>query len=100
MIPLWRLLILAAALTVRYCISFSLLLFLILCVGVNGLGTSLVGRLEELLGCVNLVEPVSAFSVSLAISTCASLETVDSNKRNNRAVFLLIAVDSSSRLQK
>ena len=38
-----------------------------------GWGTGLVGRLEELLGCVNLVETVSAFGVSLAISTWANL---------------------------
>lgn len=42
-----------------------------------GWGIGLVDPLEELLGCVNLVvEPVSAFSVSLAISTRASSEGV------------------------
>ena len=50
-----------------------------------GWGTGLVGRLAELLGCVNLVGPVSAFSDSLALSTCASLEGVSGSERGDRA---------------
>ena len=50
-----------------------------------GWGAGLVGRLEELLGCVNLVEPVSAFGVSLAISTCGSLEGVGGSEGGERA---------------
>ena len=50
-----------------------------------GWGIGLVGRLEELLGCVNLAEPVSAFGVSLAISTCASLEGVSGSEGGGRA---------------
>jgi len=45
-----------------------------------GLGIGLVGRLEELLGCVNLVEPVS---VSLA--TCAISEGVGGSGGGERA---------------